>query len=222
MSASTETPRAGLRVAAAFSKVSFLTFACASLSLIACSGDSAADEASASAAPRSLVTTGASSTATPSATAPRYWSVQTRGALCRILPRPDGDATLVAECARTSDLSRTLAESQLCKYAESSFDVKAVESLRCADAARIAAFLNTDFKFQIRGGATTYPALRDADVALACASNETLRTGVLHDACAFEAGRCVDGVCRAGSRGLRELEVRAIVPELNRLYGASR
>ncbi len=139
-----------------------------------------------------------------------YWRVfKTSESSAYVMPRPDGAAELAALCeADDAALREALDRATLCA---ANPDIASVNTMKPADAIRVARALHSKLRFRAEGGSVV-PFAVPTDVA---------------DACAMGAPKVLNAACeRAKNPGANEMafaytkaEAEALAPLLNRLYG---
>ena len=142
-----------------------------------------------------------------------------------MLPRPDGDPRVVAECVANGPLAATLRNAQLCSQATSE-TLARVNALSPAEAVQVSTFLHEKLRFAANEGdaekgiapsAQPYP-LTD-DILDVCKAFPADRSGALRERCdeefKYEGASARPSIARVYSVE----DARALAARLNDLYG---
>jgi hypothetical protein len=151
-----------------------------------------------------------------------YWRVFAKSSeSAYMLPRPDGEADLVAACANPAHPLHALVQSYPLCSAATSETVARINSMLPADALQIAHYLHTVFAFVNDSGAGTHitPFPIPGDILDACSLYQDTNSADLATICTREQDRLHSGILIGFTYdGLGAVE---LVARLNELYGIS-
>lgn len=151
-----------------------------------------------------------------------YWLVfADRSDAYFMVPRPDGDRRVVAECARGGELASLLAGAKLCESA-SQETLARVNGLTRDEAMRVSTFLHQKLVFSpSEDGAHVEPYPLVTDTLDVCKTYRDVREGALRAVCDRELG--YEGKDRpAIAIAYTREESTALAAKLNELYGIAR
>ena len=152
-----------------------------------------------------------------------YWIVVSAEDGTRfMLPRPDGDPRVVAECGRGTPLAATFQNAKLCESANGQ-TLARVNALSKAEAMKTSTFLHGKLAFVVSGDRTRvepYPLA--SDLLDVCKTYPDERSGALRSVCddelRYESANGRPSIARSSSAA----ENAAITSRLNDLYGIAR
>lgn len=144
-----------------------------------------------------------------------------------MLPRPDGDPRVVAECAANGPLAATLRGAQLCSQATSE-TLARVNALTPDEAVRVSTFLHEKLRFSANEGdaekgiaPSVQPYPLTDDILAVCKAFPADRSGALRERCdeelKYEGASARPSIARVYSVE----DARALATRLNELYGIS-
>jgi len=139
-----------------------------------------------------------------------------------MLPRPDGDPRLVAECARGGELGALLSNAKLCASATQE-TLSRVNALSRDEAMRVSTFLHGKLAFTVsEDGSRVEPYPRTTDLLDVCKTFPDTRAGALKAVCDRELG--YENASSRPAIGIvyTRAENEALAPRLNELYGLPR
>ncbi len=151
-----------------------------------------------------------------------YWIiiVDKDGVNRAMLPRPDGDARIVEECGRDSELAKLFRDAQLCTSASSQAAVARVNALTASEATRISTFLHSKLRFVVKSepvGVDPYPLKSDMlDICKRFPERASVLQKICDDLLRYEAAG--GGAPEVGIIYSPD-EARVIAMRLNELYG---
>jgi hypothetical protein len=142
-----------------------------------------------------------------------------------MLPRPDGDPRVVAECVANGPLAATLRTAQLCSQATSE-TLARVNALSPAEAVQVSTFLHEKLRFSANEGdaekgiaPSVQPYPLTDDILDVCKAFPADRSGALRERCdeelKYEGASARPSIARVYSIE----DARALAARLNDLYG---
>jgi hypothetical protein len=163
------------------------------------------------------------------ALAREYWiiAVDTDRGTRAMLPRPDGDRRVVAECKANGPLASLFRDARLCEYASGTEAVERINALTRDEALRISTFLHERLYFVAEDRdeeaplelAVVNPYPLTSDTLDVCKMFASDRAGALRALCDYELERKANGGGDHMARGMSTAEARALAARLNDLYG---
>ena len=144
-----------------------------------------------------------------------------------MLPRPDGDERVVAECLANGPLASTLRNAALCSPATSA-TLPRINALSPSEAIQVSTFLHEKLRFSANEGdvakgvgASVQPYPLTDDILEVCKAFPVDRNGALRERCdeelTYENSSARPSIARIYSIE----DARALATRLNELYGIS-
>ena len=145
-----------------------------------------------------------------------------------MLPRPDGDERVVAECVANGPLASTLRNAELCSPATSA-TLPRINALSASEAIQVSTFLHEKLRFRANEGDAAkgvFPSVQPYpltdDVLEVCKAFPVDRNGPLRERCDEELKYETGGDRPAIARIYSIEDAQALATRLNELYGISR
>ncbi|MFO0639931.1 MAG: hypothetical protein U0183_12015 [Polyangiaceae bacterium] len=144
-----------------------------------------------------------------------------------MLPRPDGDPRVVAECVANGPLASTLRDAQLCSQATAE-TLPRVNALSPTEAVRVSTFLHEKLRFSADEGdankgiaPSVQPYPLTDDILDVCKTFPADRSGALRERCDEELKYENASERPSIARVYSVEDARALAARLNELYGIS-
>jgi hypothetical protein len=148
-----------------------------------------------------------------------YWIIiRSEDGTRAMVPRPDGNEQIVAECTSRGPLEPLFRGAALCAPADQRTMAR-VNAMTADEAIRTSTFLHERLRFVAKAEGGVTPFVWPSDVRDVCARFPAERGGVLRSICDEEARAEESGMRTASFRQYAPDESRAIADRVNELYG---